>query len=362
MEEPNPENMKPVQQEHSGTSGGMNMHVPPTESNTGKNPNSATDFVESTETLINPTGGDNEGVNIDSPPLEGENVEGDKKGCDFGKMVGDGEGITPSVKDTSGEMRYKLARTHSSIEPTMVEVLAGLRNARLVAEKIEKKKIKKGKGKAKRSSDDHTSGGVSKKRKGVVIFEPKSVIRGDKYVVDDVVESDEEGVVKAHRERSKEKRKINENRNMINNMRIIKDVDDVPIDGVNFCSEEHDAGWKYVCARNILSERFLSEVTYNNQTYIDILQDAGLLGILSEIEPHWSQLVREFVCNVSDEIAYPTSSIFHKNEGITGATLKLGDIIGELIGKTLLTWPTKGKLSFQNWGQAEANWIPKLDL
>ncbi|GAA0158154.1 hypothetical protein LIER_15253 [Lithospermum erythrorhizon] len=32
------------------------------------------------------------------------------------------------------------------------------------------------------------------------------------------------------------------------------------------------------------------------------------------------------------------------NEGIIGATLKLGDIIGELTGKTLTAWPSKGQL------------------
>ncbi|GAA0166605.1 hypothetical protein LIER_21725 [Lithospermum erythrorhizon] len=36
------------------------------------------------------------------------------------------------------------------------------------------------------------------------------------------------------------------------------------------------------------------------------------------------------------------------NEGITKATLKLADIIGELTEKTLTTWPTKGQLQASN--------------
>ncbi|GAA0164446.1 hypothetical protein LIER_39785 [Lithospermum erythrorhizon] len=369
--------MEPIYPEHSDTSGGMNMHVPPTESNTGKNPNTGIDFVErveSTEALIDPTGSDKEGVNVDSQPLIGENVVGEKKDGESGKVSRDGEAVIPNVKDTSGETSYKSARTHSSTEPTVAEVLAGLKNVGVVTEKgeseddvvivsstasrrrtksyvaafekkktilglgenvdnpmepsedvdleemkrkaKENKKIKKGQGKAKRSSDDHISGSVSKKRKGVVISEPKIPTRGDKFVVDDVAESDEEGAIKAHRERSKGKMKINDNRNMINNRRISKDVDDVPTDGVDFCSEEHKARWKYVCVRNILPERFSFAL----------------------IKKHYGT----------------------QNKGITRATLKHGNIIGELIGKALTTWPTKG--SFQNWCQAEANWIPKLDL
>ncbi|GAA0153038.1 hypothetical protein LIER_43206 [Lithospermum erythrorhizon] len=113
IKELNPEHMEPIHPEHSDTSGGMNMHVPPTESTTSKNPNSEIDFVkrvQSTETLINPTGGDKEGVHVDSQPLEGENVVGEKKDGESGKVSGDREAIRPSVKDTS-ETSYKSART-----------------------------------------------------------------------------------------------------------------------------------------------------------------------------------------------------------------------------------------------------------
>ncbi|GAA0161199.1 hypothetical protein LIER_39187 [Lithospermum erythrorhizon] len=167
-----------------------------------------------------------------------------------------------------------------SVEPSKVDDLEEMERK---AE--ENRRAKKGKGKAKRPRGDRTPGGASKKRKGVVISEPMSSVRGDRFVVDDVAESDEEGDAKALRERSKGKMKINDNRNRINNRRIAKDVEEVPTDGVDFCSKEHEARWKYVCARNILSEWYLSEVTYNNQTYIDILQDTGLLGILYELDP-----------------------------------------------------------------------------
>ncbi|GAA0154764.1 hypothetical protein LIER_12652 [Lithospermum erythrorhizon] len=85
---------------------------------------------------------------------------------------------------------------------------------------------------------------------------------------------------------------------------------------------------------------------------------------MSNIGPHWPQLVREFICNVLEEITDPASPMFHKvklrghvfkfsptlinkyygfrDEVATEATLKLGDIIEELIGKALSVWPTKG--------------------
>ncbi|GAA0163420.1 hypothetical protein LIER_19294 [Lithospermum erythrorhizon] len=55
---------------------------------------------------------------------------------------------------------------------------------------------------------------------------------------------------------------------------------------------------------------------------------------MSDIGPHWPQLVREFICSLSEEITVPASPMFHK----------LGDIIEELTGKALKAWPTKGQL------------------
>ncbi|GAA0151672.1 hypothetical protein LIER_37330 [Lithospermum erythrorhizon] len=72
----------------------MCMHVPPTSDDSGKNPNPGSIFAErvaSTETLISPAG----------------------------------EGVQPSVKDTSVETSYKSAKTHSSADPTVDEFWLG---------------------------------------------------------------------------------------------------------------------------------------------------------------------------------------------------------------------------------------------
>ncbi|GAA0147223.1 hypothetical protein LIER_06976 [Lithospermum erythrorhizon] len=136
----------------------------------------------------------------------------------------------------------------------------------------ERKRSRKG----KRASDVKRSGSVAERRKGVVISEPRSSGKGDKFVIDDVAESGEEGDNQRLRERAKGKLKVNDTSNRINNRRIARDVEEVSTDGIDFCGEEHEARW--------------------NPTLIN---------------KHY-----EF-----------------RDEGATEATLKLGDIIEELTGK-----------------------------
>ncbi|GAA0151674.1 hypothetical protein LIER_37332 [Lithospermum erythrorhizon] len=96
------------------------------------------------------------------------------------------------------------------------------------------------------------------------------------------------------------------------------------------------------------------------------MEESGMLAIMGHIGPHWPSLMREFICNLSEDITDPSSPMFQKvklrgfvfdfspllinrhygrqNEGITGSTLKLADIIKTLIGDALSEWPTKGQL------------------
>ncbi|GAA0184001.1 hypothetical protein LIER_31315 [Lithospermum erythrorhizon] len=127
-------------------------------------------------------------------------------------------------------------------------------------------------------------------------------------------------------------------------------------------SEEEDTA-ELLRKRFILPERYLSDITYNNQTYIDILEGPTMLVVLADIGPHWPKMVRKFVCNNAVDIADLDSPMFHQvklrghmfsfspelinkhygrtNDGVAGATLKLVDIIEELTGMALKTWPTK---------------------
>ncbi|GAA0172218.1 hypothetical protein LIER_26083 [Lithospermum erythrorhizon] len=128
---------------------------------------------------------------------------------------------------------------------------------------VEKKKAsKKSKGKAKRPSNDDLKGEVS----------------------------GGEDIASAVRRQSKGKMKVNDDRNRINNRRIAKGVEDMSIDmsigGVHFNSKENEARWNFVCARNILPERYLSEATMKNQTCMEIIEESGMLAISGDIGPH----------------------------------------------------------------------------
>ncbi|GAA0165819.1 hypothetical protein LIER_40064 [Lithospermum erythrorhizon] len=174
--------------------------------------------------------------------------------------------------------------------------------------------------KGKRSAD--AKGGaksVTKRSEGVVISEPRSSGKGDKFVIDDFEGSGEEGDAQRIRERSKDKLRVSDSRNRIINQRIAKDVKEVSTDRVDFYGED--------------------------------------------MKPDGSLFVPE---SLSEEITDPASPMFHKvkleghvfkfsstlinkhygfkDGGATGATLKLGDIIEDLTGKALKVWPAKGQL------------------
>ncbi|GAA0163419.1 hypothetical protein LIER_19293 [Lithospermum erythrorhizon] len=151
--------------------------------------------------------------------------------------VGDddlGGDVNPSVKDTSGApvkfVRDKVASpVKEDDDIVIVSSTASRRRTMSSAAALKKKKAVL----------------------GVVISEPGSSGKGDRFVIDDVEESGEEGDVWRLKERSTGKLRVNDSGNRINNRRIAKDVDEVPTDGVDFYGEEHEARWKFVRARKI---------------------------------------------------------------------------------------------------------------
>ncbi|GAA0163665.1 hypothetical protein LIER_19472 [Lithospermum erythrorhizon] len=160
---------------------------------------------------------------------------------------------------------------------------------------LEKKNATLGKGGVDAQAAEKPDGAVdveelkrlAKKRKATKKGKRKDKSPSDNFVPDDAAnESKEKDADEIIRKRSNGILKINDNRNMVNNRRIAKNVPDVPTKGVDFNFEEHEARWKFICARNILPERYLSDITYNNQTYIDILEGAGMLALPADIGPH----------------------------------------------------------------------------
>ncbi|GAA0150034.1 hypothetical protein LIER_37051 [Lithospermum erythrorhizon] len=51
------------------------------------------------------------------------------------------------------------------------------------------------------------------------------------------------------------------------------------IKGIDFASDENEDRWNFVCARNIFAERYLSEATVKNQTYMDILDESEIKAL-----------------------------------------------------------------------------------
>ncbi|GAA0174485.1 hypothetical protein LIER_27869 [Lithospermum erythrorhizon] len=218
-----------------------------------------------------------------------------------------------------------------------------------------KKAAKKGKENAKRPSVDELKEGVAfKKRKGVFVYESSQGRNKDKFIIDDLEESSGEDAACLAKRKSKGKIKLNDDRNRINNRRIAKGVEDMDTEGIDFASEENEARWNFVCAKKILAERYLSEATVKNQTYMHILDESGMNALVEDIGPHWPSIVREFICNLSEDIVDPSSFMFHivklrghafnfslalinkhygrQNDRVTGSTLKLNDIIKTLTG------------------------------
>ncbi|GAA0148642.1 hypothetical protein LIER_08029 [Lithospermum erythrorhizon] len=332
IEESNPEHKEQIQPGHSRMNGGTGMHVPPIESNFGKNPNPGPDFAErvaSTETLIIPAGGNKEGMNVYSQQVEVKNVV-DEKSDDPERVSREVEGVNPSVKDISTETSYKSANTHNSVDPMVAEILAGMREAGEVVEKW-------GGFKRRLSKQDETDivlvssitsrrrtrtsdAALEKKRAALCArgdasgsVEPDEAIDveelerlaekkkaakkgkgeskrpnkdGDNFIVDDEEAYEEKDAARAATRKSKGKLKVNDDRNRINKRRIARNIEDESTEGVHFSADENAARWNFVCARNILPDRYLSDVTMKNHTYMDIIEEFGMLAITGEIGAH----------------------------------------------------------------------------
>ncbi|GAA0161819.1 hypothetical protein LIER_18050 [Lithospermum erythrorhizon] len=324
--------------------------------NFGKSPNPysiLTERVASTEILISPIGENQEGRNVDSQHIRVEEIVADVNPGKGSEFV---ENVQPNVKDTSFETSFKYAKSHSSVNPTVAEILDGLKKnakggrikralrkrAAPVRYKARNKNpsVKENVGKSTRvdqgSDDDDvvvvsSTASMRRTRASVIALEKMRValgaggemgvsieadevmdleeleklmqkkrllrkVRGrnkDKFIVDDLEDSGGEDAACIARRKSKGKMKINGDRNRINNRMIAKGIEEMSTEGVDFNSEENEARWNSVCARNIHPERYLSEATMKNQTYMDIIEESRMLVISDETGPHWPSMVRE---------------------------------------------------------------------
>ncbi|GAA0184207.1 hypothetical protein LIER_31495 [Lithospermum erythrorhizon] len=61
----------------------------------------------------------------------------------------------------------------------------------------------------------------------------------------------------------------------------------------------------------------LPEVTKINDNIIGILEGVGVMPTIKTVGPYYPKLVKEFVCNMAEDIDDPTSPTFQKEDIVT---------------------------------------------
>ncbi|GAA0167472.1 hypothetical protein LIER_22399 [Lithospermum erythrorhizon] len=125
-------------------------------------------------------------------------------------------------------------------------------------------------------------------------------------------ESDEEDVVAviSRRRKATGKLKLNENRTQVGNKRVPNNVAAVSTGNVVLNSEEEEAKWRFVANKRVAPKKILSEVIKKNSRIIGILEGIGVIPIVDTVGPYYPKLVKEFVCNMAEDIDDPTSPNF----------------------------------------------------
>ncbi|GAA0163826.1 hypothetical protein LIER_39667 [Lithospermum erythrorhizon] len=163
------------------------------------------------------------------------------------------------------------------------------------------------------------------------------------------------------------KLKINDTRKRVNNKRIPKNVAPVSTVGIALNSKDEEAKWKFIYNRKLAPERVLSDVTKRNMVIMNIIKEVGILSVVDNVGPYWPKLVREFICNLPRDVDDSESNNYQKvtlrnfvfnfspdlinkaygrtNEGDTGDSLLLSDIVSTLIVGSVTIWPPKSQLA-----------------
>ncbi|GAA0162299.1 hypothetical protein LIER_18422 [Lithospermum erythrorhizon] len=115
------------------------------------------------------------------------------------------------------------------------------------------------------------------------------------------------------RRKATSKLKLNENRTRFGNKKVpkkmlresskLKRMKSTANVALNF--EEEQAKWRFVAMRRVAAEKILSEVTKKNENILGVLEGAGVMPIVEAARPYYLKLVKEFVCNMSEDIDGP---------------------------------------------------------
>ncbi|GAA0159738.1 hypothetical protein LIER_16446 [Lithospermum erythrorhizon] len=146
--------------------------------------------------------------------------------------------------------------------------------------------------------------------------------------------SDEEDIASLMRKRRKDKSKLklNENKTRVGNKRISKNVTKVSTANVALNFKEEEAKWKFVASRRIADERILFDVTKKNVDIMGILEDVSVMSTVETIGPYDPYIVKEFICNMTDDVDDPESDNFQRGT-LRNSTIDFSpDIINAYFG------------------------------
>ncbi|GAA0182951.1 hypothetical protein LIER_30460 [Lithospermum erythrorhizon] len=114
-------------------------------------------------------------------------------------------------------------------------------------------------------------------------------------------------VVMSSRRKEKGNLMMNESRTRVGKRRISKNVDVISTANVSLNSEEEEARCRFVANRRISAEWMLFEATKKNPNIMNILEGAGVMPTVAIVGPYYLKQVREFICNMTEDIDDHTS-------------------------------------------------------
>src|ERR1044072_4427175 len=85
-----------------------------------------------------------------------------------------------------------------------------------------------------------------------------------------------------------------------------------PLNNISFHSEQNVQRWKFVYQRRIAREREFNGDALMCKEITNLLQAAGLMKTVTQIERCYDMLVKDFIVNVSPEVGQKGHADFHK--------------------------------------------------
>lgn len=106
---------------------------------------------------------------------------------------------------------------------------------------------------------------------------------------------------------------IKKNKKIVGGKKIPANVLTTPLDNVSSHSRESVLKWKFVYHRRIVPAREISKEALKCEEIVELLEDAQIIKIVSNIGPFYPKLVKEFIINIPKEFNNVGSKDFKKD-------------------------------------------------